>query len=68
MNNLKKLRTEKSFTQLALCEDLKKVGLFIDRTTYSKYENGSREMSAGVLIKLSDYFGTSVDYILGRTF
>lgn len=66
MNNLKKLRTERNLTQLALCEELKKMNLFIDRTAYSKYETGSREMSAGFLIMISDYFGVSVDYILGR--
>ena len=66
MNNLKQLRIDRDLTQKALCEELKKTGFFIDRSTYSKYETESREMSAGVLIRFSDFFGVSVDYILCR--
>ena len=35
--------------------------------TYSRYERGEAQMSYETLCRLADYFGTSVDYLLGRT-
>ena len=35
--------------------------------TYSRYENGKAQMTYETLSVLADYFGTSVDYLLGRT-
>lgn len=34
---------------------------------YSRYENQKAQMSYEILCRLADYFGTSVDYLLGRT-
>lgn len=34
---------------------------------YSNYENGKREILLPVLEKLADFYGVSVDYLLGRT-
>ena len=34
---------------------------------YSQYELGKRDIPTEVLIKLADYYGTSIDYLLGRT-
>ncbi len=34
---------------------------------YSNYENGRRDIPTEVLSKLADFFGTSTDYLLGRT-
>ena len=34
---------------------------------YSNYEIGKRDIPTEVLIQLADFYGTSVDYILGRT-
>lgn len=34
---------------------------------YSLYENGKRDIPTEVLIKLSDFYGVSVDYLLGLT-
>ena len=34
---------------------------------YSHYENGKRDIPTDVLIKLADYYGVSIDYLLGRT-
>ena len=34
---------------------------------YSTYESGERDIPSKVLIKLADYYNTSVDYLLGRT-
>ena len=41
--------------------------LGVAQTTYSNYEIGEREVPITVLIKLSDYYNTSVDYLLGLT-
>lgn len=35
--------------------------------TYSRYESEKAQMSYATLCQLADYFGTSVDYLLGRT-
>lgn len=35
--------------------------------SYSRYENQKAQMPYEVLCRLADYFGTSVDYLLGRT-
>ena len=34
---------------------------------YSTSERGERDIPSKVLIKLADYYNTSVDYLLGRT-
>lgn len=34
---------------------------------YSNYENGKRDIPLDVLGTLADYYGVSVDYLLGRT-
>ena len=34
---------------------------------YSHYEKGKRDIPTDVLIKLSNYYNTSVDYLLGLT-
>lgn len=41
--------------------------LGISQTGYSKYETGENDIPTRILIKLADFYGTSVDYILGRT-
>jgi len=33
---------------------------------YSKYENGDREPSIDILNRLADFYGVSVDYLIGR--
>lgn len=35
-------------------------------TTYVNYEKGAREPNSETLILLADYFGTSIDYMLGK--
>ena len=34
---------------------------------YSNYELGQRDVPTDILIKLADFYGVSVDYILGLT-
>lgn len=62
MNNLKKLREEKGITQLKLATDLNLV-----KSTICQYEKGNRDLGVTMLIKLSDYFNVSIDYLVGRT-
>lgn len=40
--------------------------LGIDQRTYSNYETGKREIPVHHLITLADYYGVSVDFIIGR--
>lgn len=35
--------------------------------TYSYYESGGHDIPTETLIKLADFYGVSVDYLLGRT-
>ncbi len=65
MKRLKNLRLENGLTQQKLCEKLMKMSCCIDRTAYSKYENGIRKLPCDILIKLAELYGTSTDYILG---
>ena len=59
---LKKLRKERNISQLKLAIDLN-----MNQNTISRYENLEREADYETLIKFADYFGVSIDYLLGRT-
>jgi len=37
------------------------------QTMYARYERGANELPIRHLIALADYYGVSVDYILGRS-
>ena len=41
--------------------------LLCDQSLYSKYERGERELPLAYAAKLADYYGVSVDYLIGRT-
>lgn len=41
--------------------------LYINRSAYSNYENGTRMVPPEILGRLADLFGTSVDYLMERT-
>ena len=41
--------------------------LFCSQRVYSNYERGDIDIPTAVLIKLADFHGVSVDYLLGRT-
>ena len=62
MNNLKKLREEKKLSQHEVANFLK-----ITQVGYFGYEKEKRDIPTNILIKLADYFNTSIDYILCRT-
>ena len=41
--------------------------LGIQQTVYSRYERGFQNIPLEHLLTLADFYGVSVDYILGRT-
>lgn len=41
--------------------------LLCDQSLYSKYERGERSVPLEIMIKLADYYQTSLDYLVGRT-
>ena len=41
--------------------------LDVHQTTYSDYELGNLNIPISALHKLADFYGVSVDYLLGRT-
>ena len=47
----------------------KKIGeiLHISQRSYSHYETGSRNIPIQMLIRLADYYDTTIDYLVGRT-
>ena len=60
--NLQDIRIDRDIQQ-------KDVAAFLNvsQNTYSQYETGDISLTAEVLIKLSDYYGVSIDYLLDRT-
>ena len=60
--NLKKLRLQKKKTQLNV-----QMETGIEQALLSKYESGKRIPPTETLITLADYYGVSMDYIMGRT-
>ena len=41
--------------------------LGIQQTVYSRYERGFQTIPLELLIRLADYYRTSLDYLVGRT-
>ena len=59
---LKELRVKRKISQLKLAMDLG-----MNQNSISRYENETRQADYDTLIKLADYFGVSIDYLLERT-
>lgn len=59
---LENLRTDRDKTQIEIA-----LLLNLNREVYRRYEKGIREIPVWAVIKLADYYQTSVDYLLGRT-
>lgn len=59
---IRELREDHDLTQREVAEILG-----MSQTGYSKYETGTNDIPTAVLIKLADFYETSVDYLLGRT-
>lgn len=62
MNRIKELRKSKKLTMSELGE---LVG-GLAQSTISLYESGKRQPDQATLIKIADFFGVTVDYLLGR--
>ena len=61
-NNLRAIREDKDLRQ----KDIAQV-LNVSQNTYSQYETGVISLTAEILIRLADYYGVSIDYLLDRT-
>lgn len=59
---IRDLREDKDLLQKDLAAYLR-----CTQVCYSFYELGKRDIPTDVLIKLAQFHGTSVDYLLGRT-
>lgn len=62
MNRIKLLREEFNYTQQDLADKLK-----CSKSVIGLYENETRKPSMEVLLKLSEIFNCSIDYILCKT-
>ncbi len=60
-NRIRDLREDRDLRQSDLAE---RTGL--DQRTISNYETGKTSPDAYALIKLADFFGVSIDYLVGR--
>ena len=49
--------TQKQISEIILC----------DQSLYSKYELGERVLPLDLAVKLAEYYGVSLDYLVGRT-
>ena len=56
------LRTDADLSQRELSEIP-----HISQRSYSHYETGSRNIPIEMLIRLANYYDTSIDYLVGRT-
>ena len=57
---IRDLREDRDFTQKEMAKALN-----CSQQVYSNYELGQRDIPTDILIKLSRFYGVSVDYILG---
>lgn len=59
---LRSLREDSDIKQKDIAEKLQ-----IKPNTYNRYECGVNEPDIAMLIKIADYFGVSLDFLLGHT-
>lgn len=62
VENLKKLRNKKGVSQQKLAD-----AIGVSQQSINKYENHKIEPDIQTLMKLADYFETSVDYLIGHS-
>lgn len=60
--HIRDLREDRDLTQMDLAGVLS-----CTQACYSNYEKGKREIPLAVLSTLADFYGVSVDYLMGRT-
>ena len=59
---LKEIRKARGISQVKMAMDLN-----VSQNPVSRYETGAREADYAMLIRIADYFGVSIDYLLCRT-
>lgn len=59
---IRDMREDKDLTQKQVADYL-----LCDQSLYSKYEREERPLPLEYADKLADFYGVSVDYLLGRT-
>lgn len=62
LKNLKKLRLEHGISQKQLADVIS-----FSQQSINKYENHDIEPDIATLIKIADFFNTSVDYLIGNS-
>lgn len=60
--NLRAIREDRDIKQKDIAAYLN-----VSQNTYSQYETGIISLTAEILIKLSEYYKVSIDYLLDRT-
>ncbi len=61
-HNLRSIREDRDIRQKDIAEYL-----HVSQNTYSQYETGVISLTADVLVRLADFYGVSIDYLLDRT-
>lgn len=61
-DRLKELRKKSNLTQQELASKF-----YLNKSSISRYENGTQLPEHELLEKIADYFDVSIDYLLGRT-
>ena len=56
------LRKERNMSQKSLIQEM---GFALN--TYVRYERGEREPTASVLVQMADFYGVTLDYLVGRS-
>ena len=59
---IRNLREDRDMTQTQIAKILG-----MSQTGYSKYETGENDIPTSILIKLSRFYKTSIDYLAGLT-
>jgi len=59
MEGLRTIRKQKHLSQLKVAMDLS-----ISREALTYYENGKRSPDIAMLVRLSDYYNVSIDYLI----
>lgn len=62
MNRIRSLREDRDLRQIDVAN-----ATGIDQKTLSNYETGKTNPDSYALIKLADFFGVTIDYLVGRT-
>ena len=61
-NRLRDLREDSDLTQQALAD-----AIGITQRKYSYIETGAQQLTDELLVRLADYYGVSIDYLLRQT-